>query len=125
MADLATTSDFEAAWQPLNPGDARRVATWIKWASAVVRDEVPTVDARIANNTLDADLVASIVVAMVRRVIGNPDAAASTSETIGPFAQATTYSADSTSSGLFLTKREIERLRPAASRTFTITPGTP
>jgi hypothetical protein len=52
-------------------------------ASAVVRSKVPTVDDRIADGTLDADLVRGVVAQMVIRALQNPGGLRSKSVGVG------------------------------------------
>jgi hypothetical protein len=73
MADLATVPDVEALWRPLTGDESVRVAGLLRMASAIVRRQLPTLDARISAATLDPDLARSVVATMVVRAMKNPD----------------------------------------------------
>ncbi|MGZ4588679.1 MAG: hypothetical protein ACXVX9_12860 [Mycobacteriaceae bacterium] len=94
---LASTDDVVDLWRPFTSTDEQaRVSRLIVKASALLRQALPWVDARIARfNTDPTDLggldpvtVATVVATMVKRYLVNPDGATNTSETAGIFSHA-------------------------------------
>lgn len=69
---LATPDDVTARWRPLTAAEEALVSTLIDDASRIVRQRIGTVDARIADGTLDPELVAAVVARMVKRVMEDP-----------------------------------------------------
>lgn len=120
MADLATTDDVEAVWRPLTPAELEAAATLLGFASAVVRQRIPDVDARIASGALASDIATMVTAEMVKRRLENPSGYRS--EQIGPFG----FTRDSVHSagGLYLTDDEV-RLLSGRRRAFSITPHRP
>lgn len=123
MADLASFEDLETVWRPLSGEETEAAAKWLEWASALVRTEVPSVDARITSGVLSADLVSSVVVAMVQRAMSNPDGAKSVMETVEDFSRQVTIGGDGDGTRLYLTDRELRLLSPRPRRAFSIIPG--
>ncbi len=78
MAALATVADVEARWRDGSFSDQAHIAALLSDASAIVRREFPTIDARITSEEIDADVVVLVVCGMVGRVLRNqypdPDA---------------------------------------------------
>lgn len=124
-APLATTDDVADLWRPLTAGaETDRVARLILKASALLRQKVPWVDARMAafgvDSTdptgLDPELVANVVATMCKRFLVNPDGATNTSETTGPFSHSKGYAlrGDKDVRGeLLVTESDIQALMPA------------
>lgn len=123
MADLASVLDLQRTWRSLTAAEMTAAGLWIRRASAYVRREVPSIDDRITAGALDADLVAGVVEAMVRRIMSNPDGAKSKSESIEDFSWSVTLADAGGGGGLYLTDKEKELLTPSPRRAFTITPG--
>ena len=124
MDPFAEPSDVEAIWRPLTEVEYSVVAARIDEASQVVRDAVPDVDDRIDAATLSEATVRSVVVAMVRRVMVNPDGDSSVTEQTGPFSVTRTRSRAVAAGEVYLTARELARLTGRkVQRAFTITPG--
>ena len=124
MDPFAEPSDVEAIWHPLSETEFSMVAGRINEASQLVRDEVPDVDDRILAGTLADATVRSVVVAMVRRVMVNPDGDSSVTEQTGPFSVTRTRSRAVAAGEVYLTARERARLTGRkVQRAFTITPG--
>lgn len=73
MPALADADDVQAIWRPLTDAELAVVLGQVRFASAIVRRRVPSVDARLAAGTLDADLVRGVVASMVKRALLNPD----------------------------------------------------
>lgn len=104
---LAGTADIEGLWRPLSPPEETKAWNLLRLASALLRSKVPTVDDRIADNTLDADLVKGVVAGMVVRVLQNPGGVRSKS--VG----AVSVTFDQVTSGLVLLQDEFDLLAPA------------
>lgn len=94
-APLAIPSDVEDLWRPLTPADYPRVPNLIDKASALLRQRLPWVDARVTRFRLDPTdaggldplTVASVVATVVKRFLVNPDGATNSGETTGPYSQ--------------------------------------
>lgn len=71
MAALAAPSDVEQVWRPLRANEHVTIHWLLDYASEIVRREVPTVDARVADGSLSAVLVAGTVAGAVARVMRN------------------------------------------------------
>lgn len=69
---LATPDDVARGWRALTGDEEDVAAALVDQASLVVRARVATVDARIADGTLSAELVAGVVGSMVRDVMQQP-----------------------------------------------------
>jgi hypothetical protein len=110
MADLAQVDDLTDVWRDLDAAEVGRAASLIRFASAYVRDEIPSVDARIASGTLQADTVAGIVVSMVQRAMGNTDGVLTRSRSIDDYSESFTYDRAVSSGELMLTDSERARL---------------
>lgn len=67
---LALVEDYVARVGPVT--DEAQIGTLLADASRRIRSAVPTVDARIADGTLDRETAAEVAVAMVQRVMRNP-----------------------------------------------------
>ena len=74
MSALATVADIEAEWRPLSPDEQGGAQARLDRASALIRNAVPNVDARIASDDNYRLLAAGVAVDMVLRVLKNPDA---------------------------------------------------
>lgn len=107
MTAFATHADLAARWRPLSTAEQAQATVLLGDASAIVRAEIPTVDARILAATLDADLVKMVVCGMVKRAmiaadIG--DGVSAQQQTAGPFAQSQTFL--NPMGNLYLTKQD-------------------
>lgn len=69
---LATPEDVAATWRALTAAEEDVASALIDEASLIIRQRVTSVDARITAGTLSADLVASVVARMVRRLMQAP-----------------------------------------------------
>lgn len=78
MAALATVADVEARWRDGSFTDQAIIEALLTDASAIVRREYPTIDARVTSGEIDDDVVRLVVCGMVGRVLRNqypdPDA---------------------------------------------------
>jgi len=120
MTAFATSTDLAARWRPLSTAEQAQATTLLDDASAIVRAEVPTVDAQITAATLDTGLVLAIVCGMVKRAMIAGDTGEGVSaqqETAGPFAYSQTFS--NPMGNVYLTKQD-RRLLGVSSQAFTI-----
>lgn len=105
-----TPSDVEARWisaSPL-PGPAV-IQAWIGDAEDLVLYEFPNIQERIDSGDLPERRVVRVVVAVVIRVLMNPDNVRSRTQGTGPFSDGVTYAGDAPG-GLALTDAERETL---------------
>jgi hypothetical protein len=122
---LATTDDVADLWRPFTSTDEQaRVSRLVVKASALLRQALPWVDARIARfnadptdlGGLDPVLVANVVATICKRFLVNPDGATNTTETSGPFSHAKGFAlrGDKDVRGeLFIAESDILALMPA------------
>lgn len=107
----ATFADVTDRWVGNDaPTDQDLVEALIGDAEAVILVEYPKIQDRITAGTLPVRLVKMVVVAMVSRVLRNPENLTYWQQTTGPFGQARNYG--STVVGLYLTDEEEELLSP-------------
>lgn len=108
MAVYARTSDVQIElMRSLTEAETTRMDWLLDLASRLVVRFAPDVDDRIADGSLDAEIVKMIVVHMVTRTLRRPEGVKS--ETIGP--KSVVY--DTTASeGLFLAPAEMALLAP-------------
>lgn len=108
-----SVNDLIDAWVGDNvPTNERLVTEWIGKAERLLRREFPTLQARIiAGQEPDLlDTVKDVVVAMVTRVLRNPEGQRTFNKTAGPYSESVTYGGDMPGS-LFLTEMERASLR--------------
>jgi Phage protein Gp19/Gp15/Gp42 len=124
MANPAHVTDIENRWRALSPDEANVAEALLTdaWAMALVR--VPTLEARLADESLSTALVVAVICAMVLRVMRNPDG--KVQEAIDDYS----YTRDSSLAAglLYLGPDELALLSPGgdSSEAFTITPvGSP
>lgn len=107
--------------------DDALLSNWIGKAERKLRSDLPDLVSRLAEDPPLPDLadnVTDVVVAMVSRVLRNPEGVRSRQESEGPFAVSTTFGGD-TPGGLYVTDDELALLstRRAGQKAFTVTPG--
>lgn len=73
MPALAIADDIAGMWRPLSAAEYVVATNWIVRASAMVRFNVPGLDARIVADPNLGVLAKGVVVDMVLRVLKNPD----------------------------------------------------
>lgn len=110
-ADLTSTAQVEALWQPVPTAQAPRVTALIGMASRRIRAAFPDIDARIASGGIDVDLVSDVATAMVVRVLRNPEGLREVSVDDYRAVRDSTLS----SGELGLTDAELELLAPTAA----------
>jgi hypothetical protein len=109
---FATVADVEGRWRPLTDAEAAVAGTWLADASELLRLQVPSIDARVADESVSAAFVAGVVARAVLRVLRNPDG--KVSESIDDY---TYRRADGVADGsLFIAAEDLALLRPAGSR---------
>lgn len=122
MEPFATVEDLEKHWHPLTDEQEVVAEQLLESASALIRNEFPDIDSRIAAGKLSSRVPLVITVEMVKRVMRNPEGALQ--KTTGPFS--VTYHADALAAELFLTDEDRRQLRPRRkmmARTIRTRPG--
>lgn len=104
MADpLATVGDIEERGRPVNDLDEQaKLEHLLRLGSALLRRRFETIDARIAAGTLEAELVADVLVAMVLRAPSVANPGGIRSESVGNDTYSVTYEGVSGPGGLEL-----------------------
>ena len=74
MAALAEVHDVEAGWRPHSQPETTVAVTLLDRASAIIRNHVAGVDARVAADANFATLARGVAADMVKRVLVNPEA---------------------------------------------------
>jgi hypothetical protein len=113
---FATVADLESRWRPLSSEEQARAEVLLADASAILRAGCSTIDARIAEGTLDPELPEMVTCSMVRRaMIGGEslDGATSTQQTAGPFSASIAFA--NPLGNLYTTKAERALLGCAGS----------
>lgn len=72
-AVYATTQDVTDLWRALTADETTQATALLSKASAVLRSRMPSIDARLATGTIDVEALATVVAAMVTRVMQNPE----------------------------------------------------
>lgn len=70
---LAMAADVADRWRPLSAEEEALACVLITDAEGIIRIRVPTLDARIADESLPAAVVTGVIARMVLRVMRNPD----------------------------------------------------
>jgi hypothetical protein len=90
--NLCTADDVADLWRPpVDDTERAKIDRLIGKASALLRQKLPSVDARIATfattptdvSALDPDTVAAVVATVVKRFLSNPDGTTHVSKTLG------------------------------------------
>lgn len=120
MGEFAGISDVELAWnQSVPDGIADHVDYLIDKAERLVRDKVPTLDARITAEKLTPGTVGDVVVDMVVRLLRNPEGLSS--ESAGDYSYQRNQA---TGEGrLFMRPDEIVRLRGYSGQVTSVPVG--
>ncbi|MGL5828191.1 MAG: Gp19/Gp15/Gp42 family protein [Angustibacter sp.] len=115
MPAFATSVDVAARWRPLSPEESARAGVLLDDIAAMIRARVPDIDVRISADSALADLARAVSCSAVRRAMvgaaAGGDGVRSTSETVGPFAAATTYV--NPAGTLYLSDADLSLLSPA------------
>lgn len=121
MTALATWEDVQAQWRPLTPAEQGVATKRLDQASAIIRANVPDVDARMADGADYANLVVGTVCDMVIRYMRNPDA--KIQEKIDDYSYMKAQTSDD--GRMYLLPDELELLlgTPQPDGAFTITPA--
>jgi hypothetical protein len=123
MATWTTFTDVTDRWVGDDvPTDSSLVETLLGDAEQVILARYPAIQARIDADTLPVERVIMVVVAMVTRLLRNPEFVRTVQETVGAFSQSRTYLGND--SGLFLTDSELSMLSPSnRSKAFEVNLG--
>lgn len=125
-APFAEVVDVSAIWPAYTDAYEMLVEARIEKASRIVREQVPDVDTRITNGTLDPMTVTDVVVDMVERVVSVARYVRQESTTVDDGSESRTYVAAVAEGGMFISPDELRRLQGrsmARPRAFTIYPG--
>lgn len=131
MTALAAFADVQDLLATLTVADQPRVENLITKASALLRQRLPWIDARITRfeadptdpGGLDPVSVATVVATMVKRYLVNPTGATNSSETVGPFSRSQGFAlrGDKDVRGeLVVTESDIAALTPAKKAQSTL-----
>lgn len=109
----ATVADIEARWRPLSDLETTNASAYLDDAWLLLNNRVKDLSTRLDDATLDSGLVVAVEVAMVLRVLRNPDGKRSESVDDYSFTRD-----DSTATGgMFVDPAELLTLMPAGSTT--------
>lgn len=107
---LATVAEVVELFRTLTPAEEGLTKALLRQASTMVRSR-PGVIARIADGTLDAEMVGHAVVTMVLRVLRNPGGLRA--ETVGPFSR--TFDTTVAAGQLVISDTELAILNPPST----------
>lgn len=112
MPNPATTSDIETRWRPLTAQETTNATAFLNDAWAILIARRPTLEADMTAGTVSSANVTRVVVAMVLRVLRNPDG--KLEESIDDYS----YRRDSAMStgGLYVSPDELADLTPGRKR---------
>jgi hypothetical protein len=122
---LVSQSDVEAALlRPLTELEAAYIDWQLDAASTKLRTKRRVIDTQIAKfndnpddpEGVDPAAVAAMLAEVIKRYMANPDGASSKSETVGPFAHTSAYTAGKAVAGtgqLIITDEDLAQLSPA------------
>lgn len=115
--DLAGIDQVTSLGRPLSDAERDLAFAWIPVASAIIRARVGTVDARLADGTLSADVVAYVVAQMIVSALDRPGAGVTQrSETVGPVSRSESFD-KAAAAGLGMTDAWLALLLPAVPAT--------
>jgi hypothetical protein len=103
-------------------GEEEQVEAFLRDVSALIRNEVPDLDTRLADGQVDPDFVVGVVFQIIGRILtaANGGGVGVTSETHPEYAYTLSRAA---AEGLELTAAELRKLRGRRSAAFSIIPG--
>lgn len=125
-APFAVVTDVSAIWPAYTDAYEALVQSRIEKASRIIREQVPDVDTRITNGSLDPMTVTDVVVDMVERVVSVGRYVRQSSTTVDDASESQTYVSAVAEGGMFISPDELRRLQGrsmARPRAFTIIPG--
>lgn len=125
MDPFATAEHVAGLWRALTDDEATLADNYLAAASRIIRAEVSDIDDRIDAGTLDAELAGDVAVAMVLRVMKNPNGVRQRSETYADFSFSETVDQAISSGLLYLDDRERATLAKRGSGAFSIAPTQP
>jgi hypothetical protein len=116
MAPFATSATVETMWRDLTAEEEARADVLCRYASQIIRQEVPSIDERIADGRISGEIATFVCTQMVLRVLRNPSGVAA--ESVGPWS--VTYGSVGTQAtgALYLAEIEMRMLTglPAGAR---------
>lgn len=118
-APYATAVTIENLWRDLTPEEEARADALCRFASEIIRQALPGIDARISAGTLSGDLPTFVCAQMVLRVLRNPSGVAA--ETVGPWSVTYGSSGTQATGALFIAADELALLTgtsPSSRRGF-------
>lgn len=128
---FAQASDVEGIWRPLSDAEQTVATNRCAQASEYIRQQFRQagrdVDAEIADGDLSVDLVKSVTVDMVHRVMLNPGKLRQYSRSLDDYQTSGTVDGSVSAGEIYLTdnERSILGLVSSGTRSFTITPAYP
>jgi hypothetical protein len=112
MANAATVADIEARWRPLTAQETTNADALLDDAWALLLTRRPSLEADITAGTVTAANVVRVEVAMILRVMRNPDG--KVSERIDDYSY--TRDAAVATGGLYVSDDELGDLTPGRTR---------
>lgn len=111
---LASLADIEAGHQIVDSNEEGRLGLFLRLGSALLRRRFSTIDARIADLSLDGQLVKDVLVAMVLRAPSIVDPERVRSESVSDDTYSVTYAGVKGPSGMevWITETEAALLMP-------------
>lgn len=123
MADLTTAETVSLLLDgDLSDSETGKVDLWIRLASGMIRQAVPSVDERVQDGSLDPDLVSNVAAEMVVRAVQSSRIGYRVRSEAFPEVQVAYQ--DQAEPWLFLYDHELAQLQPRVmnSQAFTIRP---
>jgi hypothetical protein len=108
----ASLDDVTDLFGPLSQDQQLTTVRLLEFAGAIVRQQVPRVDARLLDGTMEPDALAAVVTAMVVRVLRNPDGRRQGSRSIDDFSESWTIDAALSTGALYMSDAERSSLLP-------------
>lgn len=108
-APFLSAEDLRERW-PGCPPEVEAVTAAVNYASSLLRSEIPSIDDRMEDGSLDSVIVQGVVASMVRRHLSDPII----SEQLGVFS--TRFDTSWMEGGIYPTDAELATLRPRPAR---------
>ena len=110
MANPATVADIEARWRPLNSQETINATAFLEDAWWLILGRLPLIEDYITAGTVSEGNVKRVVVAMVRRMLRNPEGIRVVEESIDDYRQRRELLVGN--DALYLTPDELADLTP-------------
>lgn len=116
----ATIGDLVDRWRPLSASEETTAAALLSDASAMMRVEFPTLDARIAAGTMPVDITRMVACSMVKRAMSTSglEGVSSQQESAGTLSRSVTYA--NPMGNIYLTKQDRRMLGRPVGRAFMV-----